>query len=174
MQEQSLFPAGTRPRASPPPAHGSCTLGSTAAFLAPSALCPAPGPPSRAGPVAESSTTLRTCSTTSPAMPCSHHSQDQAAWQQTSQRGGTWGRGESKTHEAGCGGAADSRHADSLLLLGLLLATAAPDNADEEEEEKNSDCHSHSNERPFGYWCNVQGAEMNRRVKTKQKHIECI
>lgn len=52
MQEPSVT-------AAPPPARGSCTPASTAAFLAPSALGPAPGPPSRAGPAAESSTTLR-------------------------------------------------------------------------------------------------------------------
>lgn len=51
MQEPSLT-------AAPPPARGSCTPASTAAFLAPSAPGPAPGPPSRAGPAAEISTSL--------------------------------------------------------------------------------------------------------------------
>lgn len=73
-----------------------------------------------------------------------------------------------RTHKAGRAEATDRKQADSLLLLGLLLATAAPDDANDEEEEENSHCHSHSNECPFGYWCNVQGAEMNRRVKPKQ------
>lgn len=59
---------------------------------------------------------------------------------------------------------------DFLLLLGLLLGTAAPDDADEEEEEENSHRQCHGNERPSGYWCN----EVDRRVKTKQKHAECI
>lgn len=95
------------------------------------------------------------CSATSLAMPCSHHPRDQAAWQQTPQGGGRWGRGESRTHKAGRSGAADSMQADSLLLLGLLLATAAPDDADEEEEEENGCCHSHSDECPCGYWCDI-------------------
>lgn len=59
---------------------------------------------------------------------------------------------------------------DFLLLLGLLLGTAAPDDADEEEEEQYSHCQRHGDECPSGYWCN----KVDRRVKSKQKHAECI
>lgn len=60
---------------------------------------------------------------------------------------------EGRTHKVDRGGIADSTQANSFLLLGFLLATAALDNADEEEKEDNGPCHSHSDERPFGYWC---------------------
>lgn len=50
----------------------------------------------------------------------------------------------------------------------FLLGTAALDDVDEEEKEENGPCHSHGDEHPFGYWYDVQGAELDRRVKTKQ------
>lgn len=90
--------------------------------------------------------------------------------EQTSLLGEQQGTGERRTHQAGCSRATEGKQTNFLLLLGLLLATAAPDDADEEEKEENSHCHRHSNERPSGYWCN----EGDRRVKTKQNHTKYI